>query len=77
MSQFSNLPTDLSSCRYEFPSPEQVDTKGVGLIAMGGDLSASTLICAYSQGLFPWFNEDEPITWWCPEPRCVITPPRL
>lgn len=74
MSQFSNLPTDLSSCRYEFPSPEQVDTKGVGLIAMGGDLSASTLICAYSQGLFPWFNEDEPIAWWCPEPRCIIEP---
>ncbi|BFM01976.1 leucyl/phenylalanyl-tRNA--protein transferase [Psychrobacter alimentarius] len=41
---------------------------------MGGDLASDTLISAYAQGLFPWFNEDEPIAWWCPEPRCVVVP---
>lgn len=60
--------------RYAFPNPATVDPDGVGLIAMGGDLAAETLISAYAQGLFPWFNEDEPIAWWCPEPRCVMLP---
>lgn len=60
--------------RYDFPSPADVDPNGVGLVAMGGDLAPETLISAYAQGLFPWFNEDEPIAWWSPEPRCVIAP---
>lgn len=59
---------------YSFPNPAQVDPDGYGVVAMGGDLAPETLIAAYAQGLFPWFNEDEPIAWWCPEPRCVITP---
>lgn len=50
------------------------DEEENGLIAMGGDLKPSTLILAYSQGIFPWFNEGEPIAWWSPEPRCVIYP---
>ena len=66
--------TQLPPCRYQFPDPIQADPDGIGIIAMGADLSADTLISAYAQGLFPWFNEDEPITWWCPEPRCVINP---
>lgn len=45
-----------------------------GFVALGGDLHPSTLISAYSQGLFPWFNEGEPIAWWSPSPRCVIYP---
>ena len=60
--------------RYHFPNPESADPDGIGVIAVGGDLSFETLISAYAQGLFPWFNEDEPIAWWCPEPRCVIVP---
>ncbi|KAA8735091.1 leucyl/phenylalanyl-tRNA--protein transferase [Acinetobacter qingfengensis] len=59
---------------YDFPDPEQVDPDGQGLICIGGDLTPATLLHAYSQGLFPWFNEDEPICWWCPEPRCIIEP---
>lgn len=59
---------------YLFPNPETVDPDGVGLVGMGGDLAPQTLLSAYSQGLFPWFNEDEPIAWWCPEPRCVLDP---
>jgi leucyl/phenylalanyl-tRNA--protein transferase len=60
--------------RYDFPTPAEVDPDGVGIVAVGADLAPETLISAYAQGLFPWFNEDEPIAWWCPEPRCVIVP---
>ncbi len=60
--------------RYDFPDPAIVDPDGIGIVAVGGDLAPETLISAYAQGLFPWFNEDEPIAWWCPEPRCVIRP---
>ena len=60
--------------RYDFPNPAIVDPDGIGIVAVGGDLAPETLISAYAQGLFPWFNADEPIAWWCPEPRCVIVP---
>lgn len=60
--------------RYDFPDPISIDPEGIGIVALGGDLAPDTLISAYAQGLFPWFNEDEPIAWWCPEPRCVIKP---
>nr|WP_201588350.1 leucyl/phenylalanyl-tRNA--protein transferase [Psychrobacter jeotgali] len=60
--------------RYDFPAPADVDPDGIGIVAVGGDLAPETLISAYAQGLFPWFNEDEPIAWWSPEPRCVMVP---
>lgn len=60
--------------RYDFPNPSIADPDGIGIVAVGGDLAPETLISAYAQGLFPWFNKDEPIAWWCPEPRCVIAP---
>ncbi len=43
-----------------------------GLLAVGGDLSSARLLNAYSQGIFPWYNEDEPLMWWSPDPRAVI-----
>ncbi len=52
-----------------FPIPTGFDEEG--LIAAGGDLSHQRLIQAYSQGIFPWFNE-EPILWWSPDPRAII-----
>lgn len=61
-------------CRYLFPEPKMADPDGLGLIAVGADLAPETLLSAYIQGLFPWFNEDEPIAWWSPEPRCVLDP---
>ncbi|MBP6341903.1 MAG: leucyl/phenylalanyl-tRNA--protein transferase [Moraxella sp.] len=61
-------------CRYQFPDPMAADPDGEGLIALGGDLAADTLVCAYRQGMFPWFNEGEPIAWWSPDPRCIIYP---
>lgn len=45
-----------------------------GLLAIGGDLSVSRLIRAYSSGIFPWYNPDEPILWWSPDPRAVLIP---
>lgn len=59
---------------FSFPSPEQaVD----GLVASGGNLSPGMLRSAYLQGIFPWFNEDDPILWWSPDPRFVLFPEEL
>jgi leucyl/phenylalanyl-tRNA--protein transferase len=43
-----------------------------GLLAAGGDLSPSRLLDAYGKGIFPWFNEDDPVLWWSPDPRMVL-----
>lgn len=48
-----------------------------GLLAIGGDLSVPRLIRAYSSGIFPWYNPDEPILWWSPDPRAVLVPAEL
>lgn len=48
-----------------------------GIVAVGGDLSPERLILAYRQGIFPWFNEEEPIVWWSPDPRFVLFPEKL
>lgn len=39
---------------------------------MGGNLSPGMLLSAYRQGVFPWFSDNEPILWWCPDPRFVV-----
>lgn len=55
-----------------FPHPSLSESDG--LLAVGGDLSMPRLLLAYRYGIFPWFNEDDPILWWSPDPRCVIFP---
>ena len=55
-----------------FPDPRQALAEPNGLLAFGGDLSPQRLLTAYAQGIFPWFNEGEPILWWSPDPRCVF-----
>ena len=55
-----------------FPNPEEAEPEGI--IAIGGDLSPARLINAYCSGIFPWFNEDEPILWWSLDPRMVLYP---
>jgi leucyl/phenylalanyl-tRNA--protein transferase len=45
-----------------------------GLLAYGGDLSTERLLLAYKNGIFPWFEEDQPILWWSPDPRMVLFP---
>ena len=58
---FTRFP-DVSNCNED------------GLLAMGGDLDLNTLVSAYAQGIFPWFNDDQPILWWSPNPRMVLFP---
>lgn len=58
-----------------FPPVNQADPDG--LLAMGGDLSNERLLLAYRKGIFPWYNEDEPICWWSPDPRFVLFPSEL
>jgi leucyl/phenylalanyl-tRNA--protein transferase len=53
-----------------FPSVSHAN--GDGIIAIGGDLSPERLQLAYKSGIFPWFNEGEPIIWWSPNPRMVL-----
>jgi leucyl/phenylalanyl-tRNA--protein transferase len=55
-----------------FPHPSLADDDG--LLAIGGDLSPNRILTAYVNGIFPWFNEGDPILWWSPNPRCVIYP---
>ena len=58
-----------------FPDPSLADEDG--LLAVGGDLSSERLMLAYSKGIFPWFNDDQPIMWFSPPERCVIYPERI
>ncbi|MBS1733440.1 MAG: leucyl/phenylalanyl-tRNA--protein transferase [Bacteroidetes bacterium] len=58
-----------------FPPVEEADEDG--FLAIGGDLSTERLLEAYRNGIFPWYNEDEPICWWSPDPRCVLFPQKL
>lgn len=60
-----------------FPPLSQALIEPNGLIAIGGDLNAKRLLSAYSQGIFPWFNEGEPVMWWSPNPRMVLFPNEL
>jgi len=59
------------------PFPDLACADEDGLLAMGGDLSVDTLVSAYTQGVFPWFNEGQPILWWSPDPRLVLYPDEL
>jgi len=60
-----------------FPPLSEALTEPDGLLAAGGDLSPKRLLNAYRHGIFPWYNEGEPILWWSPDPRCVLFPENL
>ena len=60
-----------------FPPLGTALTHPNGLLAAGGDLSPKRLIAAYRCGIFPWFNEGDPILWWSPDPRMVLFTPEL
>lgn len=60
------------SSLYPFPDPRKAPSDGP--LAFGGDLSAGRLLSAYSQGIFPWYDERAPILWWSPHPRFVLYP---
>ncbi len=58
-----------------FPSVDNATEDG--LLAMGGDLDLNTLVSAYAQGIFPWYNDGQPILWWSPDPRMVLYPDQI
>ena len=55
---------------YIFPNPREASKEG--LVAWGGDLNPNRILSAYRQGIFPWYNEKDPILWWSPDPRLVL-----
>jgi leucyl/phenylalanyl-tRNA--protein transferase len=57
-----------------FPEPDQALDDPNGLLAAGGDLSLERLVTAYQKGIFPWYEEGQPILWWSPDPRTVLYP---
>lgn len=63
---------ELDDNEIYFPEPTLAEDDG--LLAIGGDLSVERLVLAYSNGIFPWYNEDDPIMWWCPKERFIIRP---
>lgn len=60
-----------------FPDPALALTQPNGLLAMGGDLSPARLRNAYANGIFPWYNPEESILWWSPDPRVVFATDRI
>ena len=58
-----------------FPNPSLAEEDG--FLAVGGDLSPERLLLAYSNGIFPWYNEGDPIQWWCPKERYIIRPENI
>ena len=55
-----------------FPPVEHALREPDGLLAAGGDLSSERLLAAYRSGIFPWYEEGQPLLWWSPDPRCVF-----
>jgi leucyl/phenylalanyl-tRNA--protein transferase len=60
----------LPSPDVPWDPPETAEADGY--VGLGGDLEPRTLLRAYAEGVFPWFNEDDPILWWSPDPRAII-----
>lgn len=60
-----------------FPPLETALREPDGLLAAGADLSPQRLLDAYQQGIFPWFNQGDPVLWWSPDPRMVLFPAEL
>jgi len=72
-------PVYLDPCQPEchFPDTSLALEEPDGLLAIGGNLNSDTLFSAYRQGIFPWYNDGQPILWWSPNPRAVIYPDQL
>ncbi len=66
---------ELSKYSFTFPNPRNAAKEG--LLAHGGGLEPNRILTAYRNGIFPWFNEDDPILWWSPDPRLLLYPKNL
>lgn len=60
-----------------FPPVEQALDEPNGLLAFGGDLRPERILAAYRRGIFPWYQDDQPILWWSPDPRAVLFPEQI
>lgn len=69
--------TWLDEQDLEFPSADLALDEPPGLLAVGGDLSPARLVKAYRSGIFPWYQDGQPLLWWCPDPRTVLQPSQL
>jgi leucyl/phenylalanyl-tRNA--protein transferase len=58
--------------RDAFPPVEEALREPDGLLAAGGDLGSDRLLYAYRRGIFPWYDDGQPLLWWSPDPRCVL-----
>ena len=63
------------SSEHIFPSALSANNDGV--VAIGGDLDPKRILKAYKQGIFPWFESDDYLVWWSPDPRMVLFPEKL
>jgi leucyl/phenylalanyl-tRNA---protein transferase len=68
------MPVFLLNDQLIFPDPLLAEN---GVLAIGGDLSPDRLLLAYSNGIFPWYSEGEPIIWHAPDPRFVLFPKKF
>ena len=64
----------LDDTHPTFPPTTQALSDPNGLLAAGGNLQPSTLLAAYSRGIFPWYSNGQPILWWSPSPRMTLQP---
>jgi leucyl/phenylalanyl-tRNA--protein transferase len=62
----------LSKFSFSFPNPKNASDEG--LLAYGGGLEPNRILTAYRNGIFPWYNEGDPILWWSPNPRLILYP---
>ena len=69
-----NFPYLDQTIRFSFPDPDEWDDN---IISVGGNLSPGLLLSAYEQGIFPWYNPEDPVIWQSPDPRCVLFPDKL
>ena len=60
-----------------FPCTSRALANPNGLLAAGGSLDANWLLAAYREGIFPWYEEGQPVLWWAPDPRLVLDPGRV
>lgn len=67
----------LGDSALDFPDIDLALDDPNGLLAVGGDLSPERLLAAYRQGIFPWYEDPQPILWWSPRPRAVLFPDKV
>ena len=67
----------ISPYRNDFPPSSEALEYPNGLLAVGGTLSSERLVAAYRRGIFPWYEEPQPVMWWTPDPRSILLPEAL